>query len=161
MLPTEQAGADRARSGYLLAMNATRPAVDATTLGAWVLTCNPRLTDPARIRDEGVDRWCVASNYRSDLMAPGQPVLLWLTGTDRRWPRGLRGSGALTGPASPPGPGGRTVPLRLGVWDSSIDVATLTAAGLADLELLRQPRVANPSFVTVGQWERLRPLLPG
>jgi hypothetical protein len=55
---------------------------------------------------------------------------------------------------------GRRVPLQLGVWDASLDVATLTAAGLGDLEVLRQPRVANPSFVTVEQWDRLRPLLP-
>ncbi|WP_111766201.1 hypothetical protein [Nakamurella deserti] len=141
-------------------MAATTSAVTAASLGAWVLTCNPRLTDPARLRDEGVERWCVASNYRSDLFAPGQPVLLWLTGTDRRWPRGLRGRGVVAGPATPPGPDGRYVPLRLDVWDTSVDVVTLAAAGLGDLEVLRQPRIANPSFVTVGQWARLEPLLP-
>lgn len=75
--------------------------VTTGNLGAWVLRCNPALSDPEELFGRNsIDRWCVATNYRSRLMTPGQPVLFWLTGSRAaRYPRGFWGSGTVIGPA--------------------------------------------------------------
>lgn len=139
------------------------PAVSAATLGAWVLKCNPRLTDPAALAERGVDTWCVAPNYRTRLMASGQPVLLWVTGARlQHHQRGFWAGGRLTGAASASGTDGPKVPVQLDFWPQPVAVDELMAVpGLTALEVLRQPQMANPSFVTVAQWQDLRPLLPG
>ena len=142
-------------------MVATR-AVSPTAVGAWVLKCNPRLTDPATLATRGVDRWCVADNYRSRLMAAGQPVLLWVTGAcPARYARGFWAGGSVTGQVHG-GPDGYEVPLALRFWAAPVDAdAVLRTPGLDGLEVLRQPQMANPSFIDLQQWARLRPLLPG
>ena len=137
-------------------------AVTADTLGAWVVRCNPRLTDPERLFADGVDNWCVARGYRSALMEPGQPVLLWITAArERAYPRGFWGRGQLTGPVSADDAGTLHAPMRMTLWRRPVPAAELAGVdGLADLEVLRQPQMANPSFVSAAQWRRLTPLLP-
>jgi hypothetical protein len=144
-------------------MEQSRAVVSPSTLGAWVVKCNPRLTDPAELAEGGVARWCVAPNYRRRLMAAGQPVLLWVTGSrPLRYRRGFWALGTLTGPAADEGTGGPTVPLNLEFFATPVEAGEVAAsAGLADIEVLRQPQMANPSFLTTDQWRRLQPLLPG
>ena len=46
-------------------------------------------------------------------------------------------------------------------WGQPVDAGVVAhTAGLAGIEVLRQPQIANPSFVDAAQWARLRRLLP-
>lgn len=154
----------RRRDGYstTVASPGGTPAVSAATLGAWVLKCNPRLTDPDELAERGVHAWCVAPNYRTRLMASGQPVLLWVTGArPQRYQRGFWAGGVVIGAASDSATDGPRVPLQLDFWPRPVGVDDLAAVPtLTALEVLRQPQMANPSFVTAAQWQDLRPLLP-
>lgn len=127
-------------------------------LGAWLLKGNADHTDLANQfdRDPRVTRWCVQPNYRLHLMRAGQPILFWASGSRRRDVRyGIWGFGELTGPAQHDADhAGWWVPLHLTIADEAerLPRETLRAdPRLADLEVLRQPQAANPSFVTVRQ----------
>lgn len=136
--------------------------VTAENLGAWLLKGNADLTDLRGrfARDPRVERWCVRPGYRARLMRAGQPVLLWASGSRRRdVPYGVWGAGRLTGPAHQDPDGGWHVPLDLLVaapdrWVSRAEIRA--DVRLAGLEVLRQPQAANPSFVTIAEWQALR-----
>ena len=128
-------------------------------LGAWLLKGNADHTDLADrfARDPQVSRWCVQPTYRLHLMRAGQPALFWASGSRRRdVPYGIWGFGELTGPARHDADhGGWWVPLRLVIAarPERLPREALRAdPELADLEVLRQPQGANPSFVTIRQW---------
>ena len=152
------------------------PVVTAADLGAWVLKANPQVWDLQRWIAEGgqrLDDWTVAHNYRAQMMAPGDPVLLWVTGSDPGCPAGFRAIGTVSGPC------------REGSADSSywidrkakaradyfaqVDLRLLPAVVpkhavqhhrvLRDIELLRSPFASNPSHLTLEQMAALRPLL--
>lgn len=58
-------------------------AITAENLGAWVFKCNPNSWDlPAWIADgnDWVDNWSVVANYRSDMPAPRDRAILWVSG---------------------------------------------------------------------------------
>jgi hypothetical protein len=128
-------------------------------LGAWLLKGNADHTDLAGrfARDPLITRWCVRPSYRLELMRAGRPVLFWAAGSRRRdVAYGIWGLGELSGPARREDGGGAGwwVPLRLVVADEAdrLPRAELRAdPDLADLEVLRRPQAANPSFVTVRQ----------
>jgi hypothetical protein len=131
-------------------------------LGAWLLKGNADSADLLGrfARDPRVERWCVRRGYRLDLMAAGQPVLFWGSGSrDRAVAYGIWGWGRLRGPARPEADGsGWWAPLDLTIADPSAWIRRdeLRAhPDLADLEVLRQPQAANPSFVTRSQLEAL------
>ncbi|MEU4421053.1 hypothetical protein AB0F81_10525 [Actinoplanes sp. NPDC024001] len=137
--------------------------VTRADLGAWLLKGNADLTGLlGRFADEPhVRRWCVQRSYRLELMEAGQPVLFWASGSRRRdLAYGIWGCGRLLGPPRPEADGpGWWVPLDLTIAPPSAwigrDVLRVHRE-LADLEVLRQPQAANPSFVTVRQWEAIR-----
>jgi hypothetical protein len=135
-------------------------------LGAWLIKGNADRTDLAArfAQDPVVTGWCVQPGYRSRLMNAGQPVLFWASGSRGRLPYGIWGQGRVAGPPEPDPPTGRwRVPLdlRIADRDSWIPRAAVRAdARLADLEVLRQPQAANPSFVTRAQLAALRDHLP-
>jgi len=138
--------------------------VSATTLGAWVLRCNPRLRDLRSLLGPDaapVDSWCVASNYRSALMKRGQLILLWVSGQDRAFPRGFWGRGTVLGLPWPddPDPSGRAqlhVPMDLRVDPAGpVTDRDLRAVGIDDLEVQRQPMGSNPSWVSHAQLARI------
>lgn len=133
-------------------------------LGAWLLKCNPAVSDlPALVAGGGrsVETWCVADNYRSELFAAGQPLLFWVSGPAGRAPTpGIWGSGRVTGPARPRADGKLVVPIELEILDPPLARSELvTVAPLRDLEVIRQPQQSNPSFVTKEQYAALLPLL--
>lgn len=136
----------------------TARAITEQTLGAWVIKCNPQVTDVAPMVAAGraTPRWCVADNYRTRLMAAGQPVLFWVSAHPKR---GLWGAGTLTGP---PEPGTKwMVPTDIALFDEPIGAASLSAMpGLGALEVFRSPQQSNPSWVDTEAWAILRPLLP-
>ena len=142
---------------------ATGRRVTPESLGAWVLKGNADRADlPGRFAlQPRITHWCVQPSYRTRLMRAGQPVLFWGSGSRRREiVYGVWGLGRLTGPAAPDQAGGG--------WQVPLDLVVAEPAGwvsrdhlrhdpaLAGLEVLRQPQAANPSFVTVRQFEVIR-----
>jgi hypothetical protein len=100
----------------------------------------------------------VQRSYRLDLMNPGQPVLFWGSGSrSRHVAYGIWGLGRLAGPARPEADGhGWWVPLDLTIWPPERWISRdALRAELPDLEVLRQPQAANPSFVTREQFARI------
>ncbi|GAB3683915.1 EVE domain-containing protein [Angustibacter aerolatus] len=138
------------------------PTVTRSDLGAWLLKRAPAGWDGVP-GGRLVDDWCVVRGYRSRLIAAGDPVLVWVSGDGRRVPRGLWGLGQVVrAPEVDDLPPGRQPAVRVDVplFAEPVPAADLLAAGVDDLEVQRLPVGANPSFVSVGQLARLRPLLP-
>lgn len=138
-------------------------------LGAWLLKANGDTSDVAAraARRDDVGQWCVQRSYRTALMAAGQPVVLWVSGGRRVGP-GIWAVGTVRDRVLPTGPpagtdGERTarrqhVPISLRWLDDADRLprdAVRADPRLADLEVLRQPMAANPSFVTRAQWAAL------
>jgi hypothetical protein len=137
--------------------------VTPQNLGAWILKGNADRGDLlARFAGQPrITHWCVQPSYRIRLMHARQPVLFWVSGSrHRNLSYGLWGLGRLAGDAQEdPADGGWRVPLDLVItepagWVSRTDLRNDEA--LADLEVLRQPQAANPSFATVAQFEVIR-----
>lgn len=130
-------------------------------LGAWVIKCNPARTplEPMLAAGETKPSWCVADNYRSRLLRPGQRVLFWVSAHPRR---GIWGSGHVTGEPARGDDGRLHVPVRIPLFPDPVPAAELTAVpGLAAMEVFRSPQQANPSWVSCAEWALLHPLLPG
>ena len=129
-------------------------------LGAWLIKGNADRTDlDGRFaRDPVVSSWCVRPGYRAGLMAAGQPVVFWASGSRGRLPYGVWGVGRVSGPPRWDG-GSLTVPLALTIWtpERRLPRGVLRAdPRLADAEVIRQPQGANPSYLTAAQFDALR-----
>lgn len=130
------------------------------TLGAWVLKCNPRRTpvEPMVAAGAAKPSWCVADNYRSRLMRPGQRVLFWVSAHPRR---GVWGAGRIIGPVSEDD-GRLHVPVDLPLLSEPLAAATLAAVpGLQSMEVFRSPQQANPSWVSRTELSLIETLLDG
>jgi hypothetical protein len=92
---------------------------------------------------------CVRASYRLELMAPGQPCLLWLSGRDRP---GVHALGTLSGRPEI-GPGGPEVAVRLTLLEVPLPRADLLAdPDTRDAEVLRMPAGSNPSWLSARQY---------
>jgi hypothetical protein len=92
---------------------------------------------------------CVRRSYRLDLMAAGQPCLLWLSGRSRP---GVHALGELSGVVEN-GPEGAVVPVRLTLLVEPVPRADLLAdPRMRDAEVLRMPAGSNPSWLSAGQF---------
>jgi hypothetical protein len=98
---------------------------------------------------------CVRRSYRLDLVTPGQPVVLWVSG---RVAPGVHAVGTVTGPAQEPlgdrpGDDDRpALPVRLTRLDDPVDRADLLHdPRFRDAEVLRMPAGSNPSWLTAAQ----------
>ncbi|MCK0177438.1 EVE domain-containing protein [Mycolicibacterium sp. F2034L] len=134
-------------------------AVTPETLGAWVIKCNPSRTpvEPMVVAGETKPTWCVADNYRSRLMSPGQRVLFWVAAHPLR---GFWGAGRITGETVTT-ERERHVPVRIPLFDAPLTATELRVVpGLEDLEVFRSPQQANPSWVSRTELALLEPLLP-
>ncbi|WP_433164059.1 hypothetical protein [Kribbella sp. CA-247076] len=135
-------------------------------LGAWLVKRNPAAGFELPKAGAVVQSWCVVPGYRSELMARGDRVILWVSGDGRRMARGIWGLGTVTGPVDqePPvdqhGRAKVVVPLELAVLGQGVPAGELVAAGITDLEVQRMPQGSNPSWVSKEQLARLLPLLP-
>ncbi|MCW6003775.1 EVE domain-containing protein [Micromonospora sp. CPCC 205371] len=153
--------------------------VDLDNLGAWMVKCNPALFDIEVARDGGhrIPDWTVVPSYRTRLMAAGQRILLWVTGTAGARPTpGLWGIGVVTGRTFTRSPGDDPglwrdeterrrhhtfVPLDLTLFDAPIDRNMLRYdPALTNLEVLIQPQIANPLRVTHNEYTRLEQYFP-
>lgn len=139
-------------------------------LGAWLIKCNPA-SNPELVRqldqpaDVVVSRWCVADNYRSRMMKPGDRALLWFSGRGRRVPRGIWGWGQVTGSVLDGGTdglsGSHVVPLDIPLFRRGHVVSSddLVEAGVTGLEVQVTPAMSNPSWVTKEQLARIAALI--
>ena len=133
-------------------------AVTLETLGAWVIKCNPHRTDvePMRAAGEAKPSWCVADNYRSQLIRPGQRVLFWVSAHPRR---GFWGAGRVTGDVTMED-GQLHVPVRIPLFAEPLTAAELqTSAGLHSLEVFQSPQQSNPSWVSLAEFALIERLL--
>jgi hypothetical protein len=93
---------------------------------------------------------CLRRSYRLDLMATGQPCLLWLSGRNRP---GVHALGSLTGPPRDGGTG-PVVPVRLTLLAEPVDRADLLTDPVArHAEVLRMPAGSNPSWLSREQFD--------
>lgn len=141
-----------------------RPRITRETIAGWLVRSSAHGAGElftARQGGRPIDRWCVASNYRSALMRPGDPIVLWVSGDGRRFARGVWGWGNVTGSARPmpdAHDGRLSVPVHIELLDRPVTDAELRAAGIGDLEVQRQPMGSNPSWISVPQLQGLRQL---
>jgi hypothetical protein len=128
------------------------PRLTAADVACWVLksTRPPALLEPGwRPGTARTLHRCVRPSYRLDLMTPGSPVLLWVSGRDRP---GVHALGVLTGPAQPTGDG-PAVEVRLTALADPVPRAELLADPAArDAEVLRMPAGSNPSWLSAAQY---------
>ncbi len=151
-------------------------AVSRSNIGAWLLKCNPSLWDLAAFVRSGepIRSWAVQRNYRAAMMAPGDQVLFWVSGDGRGGlPRGIWGAGHVVAPAEDwvdaehgfwrDDRSRRAVRARVQVdiplFSEPVTAADLRARGVVDLEVLRMPQGANPSWVSVEQLAAIDELL--
>jgi hypothetical protein len=137
-------------------------AVTLDSLGAWLVKASPahlRVEEMLRTGFRDLVSRCVRPTYRADLVAEGQPVLLWVSGGDRRHPSGIYAAGIATGPVAL---GGEVaMPVRLQPVDPVVERAELLADPLLrDLEVIRMPAGSNPSYVDRAQYRTLRQAFP-
>lgn len=133
-------------------------AVDLNTLGAWVIKCNPHKTpvEPMLAAGEAKPTWCVADNYRSRLIQPGQRVLFWVSSHPRR---GMWGAGRITAGTFPRS-GQLHTQVSIPLFSDPLTAITLSAiAGLHTMEVFRSPQHSNPSWVSTVELELMEPLL--
>ena len=100
----------------------------------------------------GASQWltrCVRPSYRLELMASGQPCLLWVSG---RVDPGVHAVGRLTaGPHE--ADGGPVAPVRLTRLRVPLPRAALLTHPVArDAEVLRMPAGSNPSWLSAEQY---------
>ena len=147
-------------------MTANEPRITRERLGSWLLKTRP---GPGALLEPGADgrrvfrERCVARTYRAQLMQPGDPVLLWLSGpSGGHGPTpGIWGVGQVTDAAGVNEAGQFAVGLELPVADEVLLARDVLRAdrGLAALEVLRMPAASNPSWLDREQWDALRGLL--
>ncbi len=135
------------------------PAVTELSLGAWLVKARPAQAP--------IDEWiqgdfaalttrCVRPTYRARMIRAGQPVLLWLSGGGARFPSGIYAHGHTTGAVRVEDEDGPVMPVVLRGVDPMVPRTDLLALpGLCDLEVLRMPAGANPSFVDRDAYDRL------
>jgi hypothetical protein len=131
------------------------PRVRLDGLGAWVIKGNADQVDLlARFEaDPRVGSWCVRPGYRARLMAAGQPVVFWASGS-RHGRSGVWGVGVVTGPVV-----ADQVPLDLTIDPPGgrVPRAVLRAdPRLAGAEVFRQPQASNPSYLTRPEFAAMR-----
>ena len=92
---------------------------------------------------------CVRRSYRLDLIAPGQPCLLWLSGRDRP---GVHAVGEIADGVEDRADG-PVVPVRLALLAEPVPRADLLAdPRMRDAEVLRMPAGSTPSWLSAGQF---------
>jgi hypothetical protein len=120
-------------------------------IACWVVktTRPPAELQPGwRPGTEGRLTRCLRRSYRLDLMAAGQPCLLWLSGRDRP---GVHAVGTLAGPPRQDGDG-PAVPVRLTLLSEPVGRAELLTDPVARYaEVLRMPAGSNPSWLSAPQ----------
>lgn len=130
-----------------------RRSLRADGVGSWLLksTVPPSVLSPGWVcGEERILTRCLRRSYRLQLMVPGQPCVLWVSGPQA----GVHAVGALVSPpADGPAPGSQaTVDVALRLLPEPVPRAVLRAdTALAGAEVLRMPAGSNPSYLTPSQ----------
>ena len=141
----------------------TARAVTDDSLGAWLVKASPGslpLEELVRTGFVEITSRCVRPTYRTGLVREDQPVLLWVSGNDRRHPAGIYAIGHTTGPvdATAPTP---AMPVRLRAVEPAIHRDEVKAhPTLAGIEVLRMPAGSNPSYLDAEQYVALQHAFP-
>ena len=121
-------------------------------VACWVLKSSrpPELVLPGWAPGAGAElARCVRPSYRLQLMRPGQPCLLWVSGRDRP---GVHALGVLTA-APADGPDGPAVGVRWTRLAEPVDRTELLAdPAVREAEVLRMPAGSNPSWLSAAQY---------
>ena len=100
---------------------------------------------------------CVRRSYRLELVRPGRPCLLWVSG---RTAPGVHALGEVTGEAEERD-GGPVIAVRLTRLASPVPRTDLLADPAAhDAEVLRMPAGSNPSWLSGDQYAAVLAHLP-
>ena len=92
---------------------------------------------------------CVRRSYRLDLIAPGQPCLLWLSGRDRP---GVHALGEISDGVEDRADG-PVVHVRLALLGRPVPRAELLSdPRMREAEVLRMPAGSNPSWLSAEQF---------
>lgn len=146
--------------------------VSREQLGAWVVKANPGLWDvhAARAAKEPLERWRLTESYRLDLVERGDRLLVWATrGSSTTLPVGFLGEATVAGPLEIDVGGSHWkrsadreqvrpyVPLRRTRWlRTAVTIDECRAHPvLRTIEVLRAPRIGNPSWLTADQLRAL------
>ncbi len=137
-------------------------AVTDEAFGAWLLKRTSRSWD-VRTWVAGAERcleWCVQPGYRSARMRAGDPVVVWLTGPARSDPApGVWGLGRVHGPATQQADA-LAVPVDVAAQGLLLSREQLRHDPvLQGMEVLRQPQMGNPGWLTVQEWAQLQHLV--
>ncbi len=137
-------------------------AVTDETFGAWLLKRTSRSWD-VRTWVAGAERcqeWCVQPGYRSARMRAGDPVVVWVSGTAPSYPApGVWGLGRVSGPATQQ-VDALAVPVDVAVQGLLLPREQLRHDPvLQGMEVLRQPQMGNPGWLTVQEWTQLQHLV--
>ncbi|HUW77508.1 MAG TPA: DUF3883 domain-containing protein [Candidatus Nanopelagicaceae bacterium] len=158
--------------------------VSLETLGAWVFKCNPEVWDILAWIEDGNDRiddWTIVDNYRSKLLAAGQPAIVWVSGPTQgaKALPGIWGVGQVVGSAQWGVRMSREevkkgfwkdvkkgqaatywVPLAVDLLPKPLDRMILaTDPILRNAEVFKQPQGSNPSFLTKKEYASLQRLI--
>jgi len=147
---------------------------DGSPVGAWLFKAKPEvwdvigaieaaLADPAAPR---IETWEMAASYRVDLVEPGHPCVLWVTGGRHAPTTGVWAIGEVTTPPWPDtrSPDGRPrfeVGLDLDLLDAPVRLVELASdERFARAEIIRAPRVSSPVALTPTELAAVEDHLP-
>ena len=140
-------------------MAPSQRALSSETLGAWLVKASGGLPSTrAHLRAGFADAHtgCVRRTYRTELIAPGQRVLLWVSGGSADHPPGIWAHGRTTGVVAD-----GVMPVELTVLEHPLLRSDVVGdAGLSGMEVLRMPAGSNPSYVTPEQLAVLERMSP-
>ena len=147
---------------------------DGSPVAAWLFKANPEVWDVLGALDQrtGIDHWRMAPSYRTDLVHPGQPCGLWVTGAaSAAHVAGAWALGHVTGEpyldtGDPSDSAWRDlgaarqvrpyVAVDLRVLEQPVDRRVLRGdPRFVDAEILRRPRMGSPLALSPGEWDAL------
>ena len=147
---------------------------DGTAVAAWLFKAKPEvwdvigaieaiLTDPAAPR---IDSWEMAASYRVDLVRPGHPAVLWVTGGRHAATTGVWGLGEVStlpefDVMSDEGRPRFGVGLDLDHASRPVRLIKLASdERFARAEIIRAPRVSSPVALTAAELEAIEDAWP-
>ena len=147
---------------------------DGSPVAAWMFKAKPEVWDVigairARLADPeapGIDSWEMAASYRVDLVAPGHPCVLWVTGGRHAPTTGVWAVGEVVSPPwlEPDSLDGRprfSVGLDLRLLAAPVRLSELLDDGrFVRAEIVRAPRVSSPVALTGDELAAIEDQLP-
>ena len=152
----------------------TAARISEIDVGGWLLRCNPKVWDVDAALGAGVviSGWRVVPSYRLELIRADQPVALWVTGPRTSGRRGIWFAGHMTGEIGEDvgdehwvdEEEQNTISVYAGVRLAAVNPWITSARIEADprtqnLEVIRAPQIANPSYITSEEHEALADLM--